>query len=149
MVGAAPKLRADIRADRTLSGARSGARRIALVSALVPLSLTLVQCGRAPNPAALAANSQANVQIVAKTNPQVASSDTFEDRFPAPQFKERFPSASESLLLLDGAFGREVRHLPLQKTLAQTRRPAAASAGAGAVQGRLTRTANPLPASGT
>jgi len=98
MVGAAPKLRADIRADRTLSGARSGARRIALVSALVPLSLTLVQCGRAPNPAALAANSQANVQIVAKTNPQVASSDTFEDRFPAPQFKERFPSASESLL---------------------------------------------------
>ena len=95
MVGAAPKLRADIRADRTLSGARSGARRIALVSALVPLSLTLVQCGRAPNPAALAANSQANVQT-AKTNPQVASSDTFEDRFPAPQFKERFPSASES-----------------------------------------------------
>ncbi|MCS3928722.1 hypothetical protein M2175_003753 [Bradyrhizobium elkanii] len=91
-------MRADIRADRTLSGARSGARRIALVSALVPLSLTLVQCGRAPNPAALAANSQANVQIVAKTNPQVASSDTFEDRFPAPQFKERFPSASESLL---------------------------------------------------
>lgn len=64
----------------------------------MPLSLTLVQCGRAPNPAALAANSQANVQIVAKTNPQVASSDTFEDRFPAPQFKERFPSASESLL---------------------------------------------------
>ncbi|WP_445216234.1 alpha/beta hydrolase [Bradyrhizobium sp. Pa8] len=98
MVGAAPKLRADIRADRTLSGARSGALRIALVSALVPLSLTLVQCGKAPNPAALAANSQANVQIVAKTNPHVASSDTFEDRFPAPQFKERFPSASESLL---------------------------------------------------
>ncbi|MGX1056623.1 hypothetical protein AB7M74_007575 [Bradyrhizobium japonicum] len=98
MVGAAPKLRADVRADRTLSGARNRALRIALVSALVRLSLTLVQCGRAPNPAALAANSQANVQIVAKTNPQVASSDTFEDRFPAPQFKERFPSASESLL---------------------------------------------------
>ncbi|MDI3562265.1 alpha/beta hydrolase [Bradyrhizobium sp. Arg816] len=98
MVGAAPKLRADIRADRTLSGARSGALRIALISALVPLSLTLVQCGKASNPAALAANSQANVEIVAKTNPQVASSDTFEDRFPAPQFKERFPSASESLL---------------------------------------------------
>ncbi|AHY49662.1 hypothetical protein [Bradyrhizobium japonicum] len=98
MVGAAPKLRADICADRTQSGARSGALRIALVAALVPLSFTLVQCGKASNPAALAANSQANVQIVAKTNPQVASSDTFEDRFPAPQFKERFPSASESLL---------------------------------------------------
>jgi hypothetical protein len=74
------------------------ALRIGLISALVPLSLTLVQCGGAPNPAALAANSQANVQVVAKTNSQVASADTFEDRFPAPQFKERFPSAGESFL---------------------------------------------------
>jgi len=72
--------------------------RVGLVSSLVTLSLTLVQCGKAPNPAALAANSQANVQVVAKTNTQVASGDTFEDRFPAPQFRERFPSASESLL---------------------------------------------------
>src|SRR3954447_16379369 len=102
MVGAVPKPRADIRADRTTSGARGRALRIALISGLVPLSLALVQCGKAPNPAALAANSQANVpvanQTVAKTKPQVASDDTFEDRFPAPQFKERFPSASESLL---------------------------------------------------
>ncbi|MBR0952867.1 alpha/beta hydrolase [Bradyrhizobium canariense] len=102
MVGAVPKLRAHIRADRTTSGARGRALRIALISALVPLSLTLVQCGKAPNPAALAANSQANVQtnvqVVAKTNQQVASSDTFEDRFPAPQFRERFPSASEGFL---------------------------------------------------
>ena len=103
MVGAVPNARADIRADRTPSGARGRALRIGLISALVPLSLTLVQCGRAPNPAALAANSQANVQVVAKTNPQatnlqVASDDTFEDRFPAPQFRERFPSASESFL---------------------------------------------------
>ncbi|MCP3477539.1 alpha/beta hydrolase [Bradyrhizobium sp. CCGUVB1N3] len=76
--------------------------RIGLASVLVPLSLTLVQCGKAPNPAMLAANSQAtsqaNTQIVAKTSTQVASGDTFEDRFPAPQFKERFPSASESFL---------------------------------------------------
>jgi hypothetical protein len=98
MVGAVPKLRADIRAGRTTSGARGRALRIALTSALVPMSLTLVQCGKAPNPAALAANSQANVQVVAKTNQQVASSDTFEDRFPAPQFRERFPSASEGFL---------------------------------------------------
>ena len=102
MVGAVPKLRADRRADRTLSGRRGRALRLGLISALVPLSLTLVQCGKAPNPAALAANSQANVQggsqVVAKTNRQVASGDTFEDRFPAPQFRERFPSASESLL---------------------------------------------------
>jgi len=34
----------------------------------------------------------------AHTANQVASGDTFEDRFPAPQFKERFPSPSESLL---------------------------------------------------
>src|SRR6186713_360037 len=102
MVGAVPNVRADMRADRTTSGLRRRALRIGLISALVPLSLTLVQCGKAPNPAALAANSQANVpvvnQVVAKTNPQVASNDTFEDRFPAPQFRERFPSANESFL---------------------------------------------------
>ena len=103
MVGVVPKVQADIRADWTrASGARGRALRIALISALVPLSLTLVQCGKASDPAALAANSQANVQVVnqsvAKTNPQIASSDTFEDRFPAPQFRERFPAASESFL---------------------------------------------------
>lgn len=98
MVGAVPKLRADIRADRRTSGARGRVLRIGLLPVLVPLSLTLVQCGKAPNPAALAANSQANVQVVPKTNQQVASSDTFEDRFPAPQFRERFPSASEGFL---------------------------------------------------
>jgi hypothetical protein len=91
-----------MRADRTTSGARGRALRIGLISALVPLSLTLVQCGKAPNPAALAANSQANVQggtqVVAKTNTQVARGDTFEDRFPAAQFRERFPSTSESFL---------------------------------------------------
>ncbi|UQR60355.1 alpha/beta hydrolase [Bradyrhizobium sp. C-145] len=81
-----------------MSGARGRVLRVGLISALVPMSLTLVQCGKAPNPAALAANSQANVQVVAKTNTQVASGDTFEDRFPAPQFRERFPSASESFL---------------------------------------------------
>lgn len=81
-----------------MSGARGRVLRIGLISALVPMSLTLVQCGKAPNPAALAANSQANVQVVAKTNTQAASGDTFEDRFPAPQFRERFPSASESFL---------------------------------------------------
>jgi hypothetical protein len=64
----------------------------------VPVSFALVQCGKAPNPTALAVNSQANTQVIAKTRTQVASGDTFEDRFPAPQFRERFPSASESLL---------------------------------------------------
>ena len=103
MFGAVSRLRADLRADRTTSGARGRALRIGLTSALAPLSLMLVQCGKAPDPAALAAHSQANVQVVAKTNsqtsnPRVASGDTFEDRFPAPQFRERFPSASEGFL---------------------------------------------------
>ncbi|WP_440641118.1 alpha/beta hydrolase [Bradyrhizobium sp. PUT101] len=103
MFGAVPTLTADFRADRTTSGARSRALRVGLISALVPLSLSLIQCSQAPDPAALAMSSQANVQVVAKTNsqtsnPRVASGDTFEDRFPAPQFKERFPSASESFL---------------------------------------------------
>src|SRR3954471_6812781 len=125
MVGAVPKPRADIRADRARSGARGRALRLALISALVPLSLTLVQCGKAPNPAALAANSQANVQgnvpanvqVVAKTNQQVASSDTFEDRFPAPQFRERFPSASEGFLqrqMSDFSAKRAVQQQPEQ-----------------------------------
>ncbi|MBR0929662.1 alpha/beta hydrolase [Bradyrhizobium diazoefficiens] len=115
MVGAVPKPRADDRADRTPSGRRGRALRACLISALVPLSLTLVQCGKAPNPAALAANSQANVQVAAKTNTQVASGDTFEDRFPAPQFRERFPSASESLLqrqMSDFSPKHAVQHQP-------------------------------------
>lgn len=84
-----------------MSGRHSRALRVGMISALVPLSLALTQCGKAPDPATLAANSQANIQVVAKTNAQTsraASGDTFDDRFPAPQFRERFPSASESLL---------------------------------------------------
>jgi hypothetical protein len=68
--------------------AASGSRRlrwIAVLSALLPLSLVLVQCGRAPSAGALAANVQAS------------SGDNFDDRFPAPQFRDRFPTASESL----------------------------------------------------
>lgn len=49
----------------------------------------------------LAANSQtyssANSQVVPKSNAHVASGDSFNDRFPAPPFSERFPAASESL----------------------------------------------------
>src|SRR6195256_1521217 len=66
----------------------AGSRRlrgIALLSALVPLSLVLVQCGKAPDAEMLAANSQ-------------TSGDTFDDRFPAPQFNDRFSGASEPLV---------------------------------------------------
>jgi hypothetical protein len=60
-------------------------RWIALLSALVTMSLVLVQYGKAPNAGMLAANSQ-------------TSGDSFDDRFPAPQFNDRFPSASERLV---------------------------------------------------
>ena len=60
------------------------ARFIAMASVCVPLSLTLAHCGRAPNADTLAANASA------------ATADSFDDRFPKPQFRDRFPSASES-----------------------------------------------------
>jgi hypothetical protein len=61
-------------------------RWIPLLSIFVPLSFVLVQCGRAPSAGTLAANVQAS------------SGDSFEDRFPNPQFNDRFPTASESLV---------------------------------------------------
>ena len=57
-----------------------------MVSVFVPLSFILVQCGKAPTAGMLAANTQAS------------AGDSFDDRFPAPQFKDRFPTASESLV---------------------------------------------------
>jgi len=71
------------------SQGRAGSHRlrwIALLSALVPLSFVLIQCGRAPSPGTLAANAQAG------------AGDSFDDRFPAPQFRDRFPSANESFV---------------------------------------------------
>jgi hypothetical protein len=90
MVGANPKSGAFDRAGRGTSlGAHcAGSRRLrllAVLSALVPLSLVLAQCSKAPNAGMLAANSQAS------------SGDSFDDRFPKPQFKDRFPTAGESL----------------------------------------------------
>src|ERR1700722_17239078 len=91
MVGANPKSGAFDRAGRGMSPDthRAGSHRLRLIaalSALVPLSLVLAQCGKAPNPGMLAANSQAS------------TGDTFDDRFPKPQFKDRFPTTSESLV---------------------------------------------------
>lgn len=59
------------------------ARGIAL-GLLLPLCLTLAQCGQAPSPGTLAANV-------------AAAGDSFDERFPAPQFRDRFPAESESL----------------------------------------------------
>ena len=75
------------RARLIAPAARAGSdrwRRIASLAAVVPLSLVLTQCGKAPGAGQLAANSQA------------APADNFDDRFPKPQFNDRFPSANES-----------------------------------------------------
>jgi len=49
------------------------------------MSLVLVQYGKAPNAGVLAANS-------------LTSGDSFDDRFPTPQFNDRFSGASEPLV---------------------------------------------------
>jgi hypothetical protein len=96
MVGAKPRLHRHDRASRVMSpGAFAHARApelrgssrwrwLAILSMIVPLSFVLAQCGRAPSAGMLAANSQG------------PAGDTFDDRFPAPQFRDRFPTASES-----------------------------------------------------
>jgi hypothetical protein len=94
MVGANPKSESCDRANlarlpgavrRTHSRARQSRRLrwLPLLSVLIPLSFTLAQCGKAPSAGSLAANVQ-------------GSGDTFDDRFPRPQFKDRFPTAAES-----------------------------------------------------
>jgi hypothetical protein len=94
MVGANPKFQT---CDRAGLMANSGAalpvrakaqrwRSLVRLSALIPLSFVLAHCGQSPSPATLAANVQAT------------RGDTFDDRFPRPQFKDRFPTASESLV---------------------------------------------------
>src|ERR1700722_5426242 len=89
MVGAPPKSRTYDRAGLVMlpgasRHARPAWRWIAILSVFVPLSFVLVQCGQAPSAGTLAANVQ-------------GSGDNFDDRFPKPQFKDRFPTASESL----------------------------------------------------
>ncbi len=60
-------------------------RWIVILSVLFPLSFILVQCGQAPGAGSLAANVQGS------------KGDSFDDRFPKPQFKDRFPTPGESL----------------------------------------------------
>src|ERR1700748_113327 len=63
---------------------RSSLRWLSVASTIIPLSLLLTQCGRAPTPTTLAAKASA------------ASGDSFDDRFPKPEFRDRFPTANES-----------------------------------------------------
>src|SRR5258708_30832877 len=99
MVGASPKFQASDRAGQVMSPAAARHARaperpagftrwrwIGILSVFVPLTFILVQCGKAPSAGMLAANSQ------------VSSGDSFDDRFPAPQFRDRFPSANESFV---------------------------------------------------
>src|SRR3984885_10162898 len=92
MIGAGPKFQSCDRAgaSKAPDAARPAHRwcRIALLSALAPLSFVLAQCGQAPGAGSLAANVQAS-----NSN---SPADSFDDRFPKPQFKDRFPTASES-----------------------------------------------------
>jgi hypothetical protein len=102
MIGANPKLQSCDRAGASSApafarpaprqarpsrarGRHAGSHRWRWITLLsfVPLSFVLVQCGKAPGPGTLAANTQ-------------ASGDSFDDRFPQPQFRDRFPTASES-----------------------------------------------------
>ena len=94
MVGADPKFQSIDRADRVISPvmqrhAQPRWRWIAVASLFVPLSFVLVQCGKAPSAGMLAANAHGTAST---------SGDSFEDRFPQPQFNDRFPTASESLV---------------------------------------------------
>ena len=135
MIGAGPKFQSCDRAGASIApGAarpvtrearRSPARRypdgshrwrwIALLSVFVPLSFILVQCGQAPSAGTLAANVQTS--DLKTSNPR-NSGDSFDDRFPKPQFRDRFPTASESFEQ------RQAADLPPKRT-AQTTAQAA------------------------
>jgi hypothetical protein len=85
MVGAKFQATYRARPQLTAGSPRSGAAssptnrwRGIIIAALVPLSFVLVQCGQAPGTSQHAANSR------------FSNGDTFDDRFPKTQFKDRF-----------------------------------------------------------
>ncbi|MBA4036200.1 MAG: alpha/beta hydrolase [Bradyrhizobium sp.] len=115
MVGANPKFQMDDCASGAASpAAPRRARRlrwrwVAMAALLVPLSIALVQYGRAPDAAALAANTEGAQSRAGKAQ---TAADTFEDRFPQPKFADRFPTAGESLPQMS----REVALAPQQRS---------------------------------
>jgi hypothetical protein len=112
MVGANPKFQIADRANPvTLPGTRRHALPVrpilpvrwhwlAMAALFVPLSFVLVQCGKAPSAGMLAANTQ-------------GTGDSFEERFPKPQFNDRFPTANESLTQIQ----KQVALAPPQRTV--------------------------------
>jgi hypothetical protein len=111
MVGANPKfqtvdgVRRAMLPGRPFRALPARWRRLAMAALVMPLTLALIQCGKAPDAGMLAANTES-----AKSKP---AADTFEDRFPQPQFAERFPSANESLPQIS----RQVALSPQQRTV--------------------------------
>jgi hypothetical protein len=109
MVGAKPKFQIFDRLRRVLSpGSQRHAlsaqwRWIAVASVFIPLSLVLVQCGKSPSAGMLAANTQGSDRGSGQ-----GSGDSFEDRFPAPHFRDRFPTEKESF----GSVQRQVALAP-------------------------------------
>src|SRR5690242_18961739 len=91
MVGASPRHFRNGFGDRStiIAGCRGrmslgpSVVRTVAISLLLPLSLILAQCGQAPAPGALAANA-------------TSSSESFDERFPAPQFRDRYPGSDET-----------------------------------------------------
>src|SRR3954467_12261334 len=116
MVGVNPKFQTTDRADPAFApGSRRRAllshhvlhhilpvrwRWVAMAALFVPLSFVLVQCGKAPSAGMLAANSQ-------------GAGDSFDERFPKPQFSDRFPTANESLTQIQ----KQVALAPVQRTV--------------------------------
>jgi hypothetical protein len=99
MVGVNPKFQIADRAGRATSPvvprrALPLRWRWGAMAALLPLSFMLVQCGKAPSAEMLAANTEGAKSRAAKSQTSIV---TFDDRFPTPQFADRFPTANESL----------------------------------------------------
>lgn len=99
MDGAIPKFLTDDRASRAVPPAapRRALKRwhwAAMAALCVPLALVLLQYGKASGAGMLAANTDG---IKSRTSKDRTSIDNFDDRFPALQFTDRFPTANESL----------------------------------------------------
>jgi hypothetical protein len=83
LIGASPKFQKDGRACAlSARGSVRPAPCAVLLALLAPVSLLLAQCGQSPGASNLAANAQ-------------VSGDSFDQRFPKAQFRDRFPTASE------------------------------------------------------
>ena len=100
MVGANPKFRTFDRAGRVTSVGRGAPvrrkPRIAPVFTLAPARRPVGAGPAVVRSRCNAARRRAPARLPPMRRPRAG--DTFDDRFPKPQFKDRFPTASESLV---------------------------------------------------